>query len=79
MHDSDPALAPWIADAANENFHKRWKTATKVPADMVAEYVASTFILVLQWWPENKSPLPPRGVNDLFRAMVIPPLATIAE
>jgi hypothetical protein len=38
--------------------------------------VASTFILVLNWWTESRSPLPPKEVNVLFRALVEPTLAT---
>jgi len=42
---------------------------------LVAQYVASTFTLVLNWWVESRKPLPPKEVNDLFRALILPVLA----
>jgi len=30
---------------------------------------------VLNWWVESRSPLPPREVNALFRALAQPTLA----
>jgi hypothetical protein len=45
------------------------------PTDLLAQYVASTFVLVLNWWVEGRSPLPPKDINDLFRALILPTLA----
>jgi AcrR family transcriptional regulator len=47
-----------------------------LPTDLVAEYVVATFILVLNWWVDSKSPLLPRQVDDLFLALVLPTLAS---
>jgi hypothetical protein len=41
--------------------------------------LASTFILVLNWWVERKSTLSPREVNELFRAMILPTLAKTTD
>jgi hypothetical protein len=41
--------------------------------------VASTFILVLNWWMESASPLSPKEVNDLFRALILPTLDAALE
>lgn len=50
----------------------------RIPARLIAEYIASTFILVLNWWIESRSPLSPQEVDDVFRALVLPTLeATI--
>ncbi len=72
-------LAELIADAVEKNFQSRRKIAAQIPSDIVVQYVASTFILVLHWWVESKSPLPPKGVNDLFRALILPTLAATFE
>jgi hypothetical protein len=40
------------------------------------QYVASTFILVLNWWVESRSPLPPQEADALFRRLVMPTLTT---
>ena len=39
------------------------------------QYVASTFVLVLNWWVESNSPLSPKEVNQLFRALIVPTLS----
>jgi hypothetical protein len=69
-------LVELIADDVREDFQGRQKTADKTPPDLLVQYVASTFILVLNWWVESRSPLPPKEVNDLFRALILPTLAT---
>jgi AcrR family transcriptional regulator len=68
-------VAELIADDVRKHFQGRRKTADQVPADLLVQYVASTFILVLNWWVESTSPLPPREVNDLFRALILPRLS----
>ena len=43
-----------------------------IPSDLAAEYIVTTFILVLNWWVESSSPLSAREVDDLFLALVVP-------
>lgn len=43
-----------------------------VPPDLIAQFVASTFIVVLKWWFDSRSSLSAREVNNLFGAMVLP-------
>jgi len=68
-------LAELIAGDVRRDFHGRRKTAGQISPDLLAQYIASTFILVLNWWVETRSPLPSMEVNDMFRALVIPTLA----
>jgi AcrR family transcriptional regulator len=68
-------LAELIADDVKKIFQARRKTAAQIPADLLVQYVASTFILVLNWWVESSSSLPPGDVNNLFRALILPTLA----
>ena len=75
----EKVLAEQIADDVKENFQSRRTIATQIPSDMVVRYVASTFMLVLNWWVESRNPLPPREVNDLFRVLILPTLATTLE
>ena len=49
-------------------------SAEGVPRDLLARHVASTFLLVLNWWMESPEPLPARKANDLFRALILPAL-----
>jgi AcrR family transcriptional regulator len=65
-------IAQLIADGSTHNVGRRRKDASQVPADLLAQYVASTFILVLNWWVETRNALRPTQVNDVFRALVLP-------
>jgi hypothetical protein len=67
-------LADLIAGDIRKAFQNRLKTSEQIPSDLVVQYVASTFILVLNWWVENRNPLAPKGAHDLFRALVLPTL-----
>jgi hypothetical protein len=42
-----------------------------IPADLAVEYIVTTFILVLNWWVESRSPLSAREVDDVFLALVV--------
>jgi AcrR family transcriptional regulator len=48
-----------------------------VPPVLLAEYVASTFVLVLNWWVQRGDPLPAKEVSELLRALVLPTLAEV--
>ena len=71
------ALAPLIAEDVNRMFRGRRKATGQIPVDLLVRYVASTFILVLNWWVENKCPLPPKEVNRLFHSLLMPTLNDI--
>jgi AcrR family transcriptional regulator len=47
-----------------------------IPADLATEYIVTTFILVLNWWAESRSPLSAREVDDVFLALVVPALTS---
>ena len=44
--------------------------------DLAAEYIVTTFMLVLHWWVETRSPLSAREVDDLFLSLVVPAVTT---
>jgi len=72
-------LAELITDNVRKDFQVRRKAAGQIPADLLVQYVASTFILTLNWWVESRSRLSTKEVNDLFRALVLPTLAAALE
>jgi AcrR family transcriptional regulator len=79
LHDHlQDVLVELIAGDAAETLQRAPKTTGGVPAEVLCQHVASTFILVLNWWVERSS-LPAREVNDLFRALVLPTLAASWE
>lgn len=73
-------LTELIADALRPALEGRPPTTTRTPSDLFARYVASTFVLVLNWWLESKSLLLPGEVNELFLRMIEPTLkATLSD
>jgi AcrR family transcriptional regulator len=72
-------LADLMADDVRKEFQSRREKVGEVPPDLFVQYAASTFILVLNWWVESRSALPPKEVNDLFRALILPTMAAALE
>lgn len=68
-------LVDLIENDVGKECEGRRKTAGQMPSNLLVHYVASTFILVLDWWVGSRSPLPPKEVNDVFRALTLPTLA----
>lgn len=68
-------LAKRIAEEVKKDLAPR-KAVGPIPRDLLLQYVASTFILVLDWWVEGRSKLSPEEVNGVFRALVLPALAS---
>jgi len=69
-------LADLIGEEVRRNLQGRRKIERKTPPDLLVQCVASTFILVLNWWVDNKWTLPSKEVNNLFRALILPMLNT---
>lgn len=55
---------------------RKHKGNERIPSDLLAQYLAGTFVLVLNWWIESKSQISASAVNDLFRSLVMPTLAS---
>lgn len=68
-------LAELIAEEIEKCVSGRKETASQIPPGLLAEYISSTFVLVLNWWVDSQCRLPPREINDLFRALALPTLA----
>lgn len=46
-----------------------------IPPELLVRHMASTFILVLNWWIECRSTLDPKQVDEIFRTLIEPALA----
>lgn len=68
-------LAEILSDAIRTEFAGRRKTNAP-PADLIAQYVSSTFVLVLDWWIASMQPRHPKDADELFRSLVLPTLMT---
>jgi hypothetical protein len=72
-------LTELIADEVGGDDRSPRKTAGRLPSDLLVQYVASTFILVLNWWLESRSSLAPKEVNDLFRSLIRPAFCRMTD
>ena len=72
-------LAELIADDVRKALLSRRKAAGQAPPELLAQYVASTFVLVLNWWVESNSALRPKDVDGVFRALTVPTLSTYLD
>lgn len=75
-HRLNQVLVKLIAKQLRTGPRKQHDRGDRVPSDLLAQYLAGTFVLVLNWWIESKSQIPPNAVNDLFRSLVLPTLAS---
>lgn len=48
------------------------KRNKNIPPELLAHYVASSFIALLTWWIDNKYPFSAEKMNELFRQLVEP-------
>jgi AcrR family transcriptional regulator len=69
-------LAESIAKMIERDFGAGRNKVAGLSPDILAQFVASNFVLVLDHWVENGCRLAPRQANDLFRALVLPTLAS---
>lgn len=72
-------LAELITNDVDKVLRGRSKSAGRLPSELLVHYVASTFVLVLNWWVETNSPLRASEVNELFRTLTIPTLSACLD
>ncbi len=70
-------LTEIIAEAMKKDLRMGRQTARQLPASLLSSYVASTFVLVLNWWLDNRMRLPPKEIDDVFRRLTLPTLAAV--
>jgi AcrR family transcriptional regulator len=68
------ALAEVILFNVEGMLNPRTVSPRAAPADLLANHVACTFVMVLDWWLDKQMPLGPDEVNRLFRSLVEPTL-----
>ena len=69
------AITELIEDEVRMALRRSSRTARHAFPDLLVRWIASTFVLVLNWWVESDSPLPAREADGLFRALIEPSLA----
>jgi AcrR family transcriptional regulator len=72
-------LAGIVVDVMKKEYRAGRQSPREMPPEVVSAYVASTFVLVLNWWLDTRMHLPPKQINDVFRRLTSPTLATLFE
>jgi AcrR family transcriptional regulator len=49
---------------------------TPVPLDLLAEFAASTFMALLAWWMDNRKPYTAAQIDEIYRRLVTPGIAS---
>jgi len=73
------ALAEAISVVVRQEPRTLRKLSRQIPADLLADFVASSFVLVLNWWLDRGMPQPPKEINDTFYKLISPALAAVWE
>lgn len=80
IHDHlQKIVAKQIADEMRKHLQGRRSQVTKIPQDILVQYIASTFILVLNWWIENRTVPQPSVADAMFRALIMPTLGAALQ
>jgi AcrR family transcriptional regulator len=52
---------------------------SRMPREALAQFIAGALFGLLMWWLEEKRPLSPNAMNDIFRRLAIPAIAAVRE
>jgi hypothetical protein len=72
-------LIDLIAERIQRQSARGRKETMHVPAQVLAQYIASTFVLLLNWWLESGSRLSPKQADAVFRELVLPTLNALCR
>ena len=72
-------LSDWIAQTMGATSHRHRQSAFSLSPELLAQHIASTFVLVLHWWLDHNGTSPPASADKLFRALVMPVLRSRSE
>ena len=78
MHEHlQHAVTELIEDEVSAALRHSRHTAGHTSSELLVQWIASTFVLVLNWWVESDTPLPAREADGLFRGLIEPSLAKL--
>jgi AcrR family transcriptional regulator len=72
-------LAEVIASTIKKSTRDARKPPRAVPVDLLCDYVASTFVLVLNWWLDKGMPQSPAEIDHVFYKLIAPSLAAVYD
>jgi hypothetical protein len=50
-----------------------------IPLPVAAYYLAGTFITMLQWWLDNRTPYTPERMDEIFRQLALPGILGVMD
>jgi AcrR family transcriptional regulator len=78
MHEHlQHAVTELIEDEVRASLRRSRRTPGHAMSELLVQWIASTFVLVLNWWVESESPLPAGEADGLFRGLIEPSLAKL--
>ena len=69
------AITGLVADEITTALRYGRRAAGEASPELLARWIATTFVLTLDWWVESDSPLPARDAEGVFRGLIEPGLA----
>lgn len=76
MHEHlQHAIADLIEEEVRKVLGRSLRAAGRPSPELLVRWIASTFVMVLNWWVESDNPLPAREADSLFRGLIEPSLA----
>jgi AcrR family transcriptional regulator len=70
-------LAEWLVKTMDEDSQRHRPGQSPVAPALLAQHVASTFVLILHWWLDHNSAASPQEADQLFRSLVMPVLGSV--
>lgn len=67
-----------VGREVEKEFQKRKRTALALPPELLTHSLVSTYISLLTWWLNSKHPLPPKEMDEAYRFLVLPCLASLS-
>jgi AcrR family transcriptional regulator len=76
VHDRlGTVVADMVANEIRRNTGSQPRPRGSLAADLMGKHVASTFIVVLNWWLNSSNELLADEVNELFQSLILPAVA----
>ena len=69
------AITELIRDEVGMSLRRSRRLAGHASPELVARWIASSFVLLLNWWVESESALSAREADSVFRGLIDPALA----
>jgi AcrR family transcriptional regulator len=66
-----------LGELVREDLSRRRTRRSSIPLDVAIEYCVGSLVGVLTWWLDHKTDLSPREIDEVFRALTLPGLASV--